>query len=118
MTSPLSGSLARTIGGAMQRLFLPAALARDVPAVGGDPFDPPAPTTAHYSCRAIVEAYSEKFRLDGTVQQNDRKVLILANSITVRPQPNDRITISGITFTVIEVSTDPAEAVWTCRGRM
>lgn len=118
MTSPLTGSLARTIGNAMAGLFLDAVLTRDAPGVGGDPFDPPAPVATDYRCKAIVEAYREQFRLDGLVEQNDRKVLILANSLSIRPAAGDRVTISGITFTVIEVSTDPAEAVWTCRGRM
>lgn len=116
MASPLAG-LARTVGNAFASTFYDATLSRDG-ANTGPSYDPTpgAPTT--YPCKSIVEAYSEKFRLDGTVGDKDRKVLILANSLGVRPAPNDRITISGITFTILEVSTDPAEAVWECRGKM
>lgn len=118
MTSPLAGSLARTIGSAMSSLFLPATLIRDVPQVGGDPADPLPPIPATFNCRGMVEAYSQYFKANGLVEQNDRKVLILAASLSVRPKPNDRVTIAGITFTIMDVSTDPAEAVWECKGRM
>jgi hypothetical protein len=118
MTSPLSGSLARTIGSAMRSLFLDATLLRDVPAVATEAFDPPAPTEAIYTCKAIVEGYAERFRLDGTVSAGDRKVLILATSLSVTPAAGDRVMIRGITFTIIEVGTDPAQAVWECKGRM
>lgn len=118
MVSPLSGSLARTVGAAMAGLFLPATLTRATPGVGGDAFDPPAPTAASYPCRAIVEAYSDYFRKGGLVDAKDRKVLILANSLGVRPAADDKVTISGVTFAIIEVKTDPAEAVWECQGRM
>lgn len=118
MASPLEGSLAKAVGSAMAALFLPAVLTRDVPTAGGDPFDPPPPTPQAYPCRAIVERYAERFRVEGLVQQNERKVLVLANGLTVRPQPGDRITIRGITFTAIDVGTDPAEAVWEIKGAM
>lgn len=118
MASLLEGGLAKTVGSAMTALFLPAVLTRDVPATGGDPFDPPAPTPQSYACRAIVERYAERFRVEGLVQQNERKVLVLANGLGVRPQPGDRITVRGITFTAIDVSTDPAEAVWEIKGAM
>lgn len=121
MASPLEGSLARTIGGAMRGLFLPATLTRDVvpssPAY--DPLDPPAAVPVEYSCKAIVESYSDKFRLEGLVAANERKVLILATSLSVRPQMLDRVTIRGITFTLSDkIKTDPAEAVWECAGAM
>lgn len=120
MASPLEGALARQVGSAFKALFLPATLTRDVvpssPAY--DPFDPPAPVPVEYPCKAIVEAYADKFRLEGLVAANERKVLILATSLSVRPQPQDRVTIRGITFTVVDVKTDPAEALWECRGAM
>ncbi|HWV44125.1 hypothetical protein [Pseudorhodoplanes sp.] len=65
-----------------------------------------------------MEAYADKFRLEGLVAANERKVLILATSLSVRPQPQDRVTIRGITFTINDVKTDPAEAVFECKGAM
>jgi hypothetical protein len=118
MTSPLSGSLAKTIGSAFKGLFLDAVLTRETPGTGGDPFDPPPPVVTTYSCKAVVEAYSDYFRKSGLVNAADRKVLILAASLAVKPQAGDRVTIQHITFTLSEVSTDPATAVWECRGAM
>lgn len=120
MTSPLSGSLATSIYKAMKGLFIDATLTRDTASTNSpdvDRFDPPAPTSTNYACKAIVETYREQFRLDGLVQANDRRVLILANSLSVTPTVNDRVTIRGIVFTVIAVETDPALAVYTCQGR-
>lgn len=119
MASPLSGSLAATIGAALNSLFLDATFAVDAAYAGSPdvPFDPPAPSTTTYTCKAIVEQYAERYRLDGSAKQDERKVLILADSLSVTPAIGNRITISGITFTIIEVQTDPARAVWDCRGR-
>lgn len=120
MVSPLDGALARQVGSAFRSLFLDATLTRDVvpDSPTYDPFDPPAPVATEYACKAIVEAYADKFRLEGLVQANERKVLILATSLSVRPRPQDRVTIRGITFTITDVKTDPAEAVWECKGAM
>ena len=117
MTSPLAGSLAATIGRAMSFLFLDATLARDVAGTITDPADPPVPTEVTYTCKAIVETYDERFRLDGTVKSNERKMLILASTLAVTPAPNDRITIRGQSYTVIDAMTDPALATWELKVR-
>jgi hypothetical protein len=118
MTSPLSGALAAQVYQGMKNLFLDATLTRDVPGTITDPADPPAPTPTAYACKGIVEKYSDYFRASGLVSAKDRKVLILANSLSVTPAPDDRVTISGVTFTVITVGTDPATAVFEIQGRM
>jgi hypothetical protein len=116
VTSPLSGSLARTIGSAFSWLFLDAVLSVDSVAGGGDPFDPPAPTTTTYACKAIVDDYSDYYRANGLVGAKDRKILILATSVAVLPRQGNRVTVGGDTFTIISVKTDPATAVWECQG--
>lgn len=117
MTSLLQGGLARTVGAAMSSLFLDAVLERDGPTTGPS-YDPTPGAPQTFKCKAIVERYSAYHRANSLVGEKDRKVLILANGLAVRPQPGDRVTVSGITFTLQEVATDPAEAVWECRGRM
>src|SRR5665213_931211 len=101
MTSPLLGSLAKTIGKAMAGLFLDATLTRDVQEVGPDPADPPPPTQVHYTCKAIEQEYSSGVRGQGLVASNDIEVLILADSLAVEPQSLDRITIRGKTLTIV-----------------
>ncbi len=117
MASPLSGSLAKTVGKAFNSIFLPATLTRDVAVASPDPAEPLPPTPTPHACKAIVESYSDYFVANGLINEKDRKVLILAGSLAVRPQAGDRVTISGTTFTIQDVATDPAEAVWTCKGR-
>lgn len=112
MASPLEGSLARTIGSAMSFLFLNATLRRDVAGTIVDPADPPAPTEATYSCKAIVEDYAERYKLEGLVKDNQRKVLILASTLSVTPTVGDRITIRNVTYGVNSVASDPALATW------
>lgn len=81
-------------------------------------FDPPAPTETEFTCKALVTKYSFKLRAEGLVQANDRKVLILAPSLSIDPIPTDRVTIGGTTFVLSEdIAIDPANAVWVCRGK-
>jgi hypothetical protein len=128
MTSPLAGSLAKTIGKAMQGLFLDAELVREVDGVVNPdrPFDPPARTEKRFPCKAIHDEFSSTLLAGGLVNADDVKVLILAASLSVTPQSGDRVVIRGKTFTIVPgggsdgkkaaVSTDPAMAVWECRG--
>ncbi|MGB6080224.1 MAG: hypothetical protein WBF99_12270 [Xanthobacteraceae bacterium] len=111
-------SLPATIGSALKAVFLDAVLTRETPGEGGDPFDPPAPTVTPYSCKAIVEGYSDYFKKNGLVGAKDRKVLVLATSLAVKPEPGDLITVQNVTFSVVTVATDPATAVWEIQGRM
>ena len=121
MASPLDG-IASQIFGAFKDIFRDAVLVR-ASFTGASPdiaFDPPAPTETEYPCKALVTKYSAMLRAEGVVDANDRKVLILANSLDtgIVPAAQNRVTIRGITFTIQEVETDPALAVWTCRGRL
>lgn len=126
MTSPLSGSLAKTIYGAMKNIFLDATLTRDVVTPGGDPADPPDPTPVSYPCKAIRDSYGVSFRSGGLVDEKDVKVIILQNSLSVTPLSLDRISINGMggPFTIVSpsagsqpaVSADPANATWECRA--
>ncbi len=117
MASPLDG-IATQIFGAFKDIFRDAVLVR-ASFTGASPdiaFDPPAPTETEYTCKALVTKYSAMLRAEGVIDANDRKVLILATSISATPKPPDRVTISGVTFTLREVDIDPANAVWVCRG--
>jgi hypothetical protein len=119
MTSPLSGSLARAIHLGLKGTFLTAALTRDVagtPSPDTTGFDPAVPTQTTYTCKAIHEAYSEMLKRDGLVKEGERKVIILAESLSVEPTATDRITIRSETFTILDVEADPALATWTCRA--
>jgi len=107
----------------MSPIFLDATLTRDVPGRATDPADPPLPTSVAYPCKAIEDTYGVTLQAAGLVNGTDVKVLILAATLAVEPQPLDRITIRGVTRTIVPLGTsgvpavtsDPARATWECR---
>lgn len=119
VTSPLQGMIARAINNGMRGLFYDAVLTRTTPSV--DPSQPWVQldsTTTEYTCKAIVEQYSNYQIANGLVDVDDRKILILVNSLDVEPViSTDTITILGMIYQLISpVKTDPARAVWEIRG--
>jgi hypothetical protein len=115
VVSPLEGQIRKQIGKGFSGIFLAATLTRDG-ATTGPAYDPIKGTPASYSCKAVVDTYSDYLQSTGLVSANDRQVLILAESLSVMPAPMDRITIRNATFTISKVDTDPALAVWTCKA--
>jgi len=123
MTSPILG-LAKTVGKAFDGVFQDAVLTRETSG-DGPAYDPGEPTTQTYPCKALVESYGAFARGQGLVAATDMKVMILATSLSVQPQPLDKIEIAaqGFTGRVVAngtagtpaVETDPAKAVWNCR---
>lgn len=119
----LDGDLAGIVGEAVGFIFLDATLIQDVPGTIVDPADPPAPTHVTFTCKAIEQDYATGLRAQGLVGATDIEVLILASTLSVAPQPLNRITIRGRTVTIVPanasgmqaVRSDPARATWLCR---
>lgn len=125
MASPLSGSLAKTIGSAFKNLFLDATLTRDVAVVSPDPADPLPPTTARYVCKAIRADYGVTYRSGGLVNEGDVRITILQTSLATTPIAGDRIEIAGMggPWTIVAngegqpgVQADPANCTWDIRA--
>lgn len=123
MASPLLG-LPKALAKAASFLFFDATLTRETQGAGANAWTPGASTTATYRCKAMVDTWSAFQIAGGMVAAGDLKVLILANTLSVQPQDGDKITVRGETVTLTSaggslpaVSTDPAKAVWECRGR-
>ena len=70
-----------------------------------------------YNFQGIIEDYDDKYISSTLVQAGDRKVLIIAASITTAPEIGDKITMDGIEYDVADVKTDPAKATYTCQVR-
>lgn len=72
-----------------------------------------------YSCRGILEAYSESRFPESTIEDGDRKALILGDTLPrgIVPDVGDRIEAEGSTFTVVSVMRDPDAASYTCQIR-
>jgi hypothetical protein len=124
MTSPILG-LAKTVGKAFNGVFLDAVLTREIPG-DGPAYDPGEPTIQTFNMKALAESYGSYTRGQGLVAATDMKVMILATSLSVQPQPLDKIEIAaqgfsgrivaGDTAGTPAVSTDPAKCVWECRA--
>lgn len=104
--------------------FREATLIRSTAADGDSPWNPGAPSEQRYPCRAIHDEWGALYRSDGLVTGKDWKILVLAATLAVEPQEGDRITLEGVTLTVVSeggsqpaVTSDPANATWVLRCR-
>lgn len=118
MVSPLEGPIRRTIGKALKSTFYAAKITRTV-TTGGDPWDPGSgeTTITEYSCRGFVDAYSDFYLANSLINSGDVKVVILTDSLATTPTVSDTVTIRGKTYSIINVSPDPALATYTIQAR-
>lgn len=70
-----------------------------------------------YPCKALVDDYSDMRRATSGIQTNDRKIIILAASVSVQPAVGHAIRAEGRDWQIISLSRDPAAATWECQGR-
>ena len=119
MTSPLEGKIAAAVGKAFTGIFYDATVIRTVPGTPtvGEEWVPVDPTTTEYPCKGMVDTYSDYAVANSLVDAQDRKILILASSLSITPTNGDKVTIRGATYTVLEVKTDPALSVWELRAK-
>jgi len=115
------GGIRKIVGNALSPHFFDAVLTRyAIPASPArKPWDAGTPTETTFTCKALFEDYSEALRLDGTVKRGQRKVLILAQTLSTTPRATDKLTITslGESAVIAEVATDPARACWTCDSK-
>lgn len=114
----MSGSLRRAMRTAIDRglrvITQPATYIQTTRTSGPTP----TITTTNYTCRGLVDGEIERYREAGTITEGDAVVIVPAKSLSLTtPEPNDRITIAGRTWTVRDVGSDPFDngtggAVW------
>ena len=118
MASPFETQVASLIYTGMKGLFFDATLTRDGANTTGQAYSPNLAEPTVYSCKAIPVTTSKGTR-DG-VGDSEIMVLILANSLSVTPEPYDRIAVPvrGIDGVIPDrkkaVASDPAKATWKC----
>lgn len=71
---------------------------------------------AMHDCKAMVSNYSDQLRAVAGIPGAYVKVLIVGTSIAVSPEKGDAVSINGKSYGLIEVKTDPAQAMWMCRA--
>jgi hypothetical protein len=77
------------------------------------------PTNTTHACKGFVDKLSRN-QLEGTlVKDTDSSVAITGDSIAGGqvPKAGDRVTILSVEYNIIEVTVDPALALYTCVGR-
>lgn len=118
MVSPLEGPIRRTIGKALKSTFYAAKITRTTSVPGENPWDPPSETiTTDYPCRGFVDSYSDFYLANSLINSGDVKVVILTDSLAITPALSDTVTIRGKTYSIINISPDPALATYTIQAR-
>lgn len=114
--SDLPGVIAEALGDVLSAAEFLKAAGRTPDGRGG--FMPSA--VISYPCRGIVSDYSQFKRSmsGGVIAENDREIIIAAKTLAPTPAVGDSVRINGATFRVEDVSSDPARATWTLRGRI
>lgn len=102
---------------ALDDVFRPVVL--KVPGVstpdGQGGFTPGEPTS--HPCKALVDDYSDFRRSSAGIPATDRKIIILAASLSVEPAVGHTITAEGRDWQIIALTRDPAVATWEVQGR-
>lgn len=72
-----------------------------------------------HTCKGFVLEYGILEKHDPNVTQQDRKILILADTLAVDPQREWTVTDDqGNEFEIVDLQRDPAGATWTIQGRL
>lgn len=74
-----------------------------------------------HSCKGFIDAYEDEWVNGTTVKVKDRKIVILGDSLAtgIVPEPGDKITAEGTTWTIVKdgVKRDPAAATYECQSK-
>ncbi len=74
-----------------------------------------------HDCKGFVDVFDEEDVTGTSVQISDRKIIILGPTLpaAVTPEPGDKLTAEGATFTIVKdgVVRDPAGATFACTCR-
>jgi len=70
-----------------------------------------------HTCKALVDDYSDMRRATAGIPAHDRKIIILAASLSVAPAVGHTINAEGRDWQIIALSRDPAKATWEAQGR-
>lgn len=77
------------------------------------------PTTANFTCKGFLDIVDQN-RVGATLtEEGDVLIALIGDTISGGqvPAPGDRVTLLGTTYNIVNVLTDPAQAVYTCISR-
>ena len=117
----LDGDLANMVNDIVSPiLMLDVTLYRATQNTTGQGWRPSPGNIVEYACKGFISQYKENEINGDTVRTNDRKIMIMAKSISVQPQQGDKVKVSGDDreYTIVgNVTSDPARATYTMVGR-
>lgn len=105
----LDRDLQTVFGAALGSLYLDATLHKVTSESGSGSF---STATTDHPVKAMVEAVSDRARAASGLPLPAVSVSVLRAGLSVAADLDDLITISGRTYRVIRVETDPAGAAW------
>lgn len=121
MMSLLEGELAQIIGDALIDANIPydMAIIRMEPGPGNPdrPWEPGEPVPVPYPCKGFTDTYNVHEQSASVIQAGDIKIVIIANTLSITPEPNMSVQARGVTYRIVDVSPDPAKATYIVQGR-
>jgi hypothetical protein len=78
---------------------------------------PYPPTLTDYPCTGFFDSYTSLERANSLILASDVKIVIVAKTLDIEPSPSDAVTVRGKTYSIQNVSADPALALWELQGR-
>lgn len=116
MSILLDGTLAARLTDALVAADLPYAITVQHLESDEDPFNPTT-TWVDHDCTGWLDTFDAR-DIDGTlILQTDRKAFVILSSLDMTPSTNDRLVVSGVTYTIINVQRDPASTCWVLQAR-
>lgn len=74
-------------------------------------------TATAYTVKALLTDYTDYQRHTQGIGASERLIMILGDGLTVVPSAGDIINYDGRDWSVVQVSRDPAKAVYNCRAK-
>ena len=106
----LDGDLARLFGSAFGAFYLDATLHKVTPSDNGS--GGYAVATMDYPIKAMIESLSDKARATSGLPLTAVDMSLLRSGMSVAVALDDLVTVSGQTYRIIRVATDPAGVAW------
>ena len=114
--SYLGEEIAATINNEFKDIVYSATLTKVTPGTrtSGSLTSGTNPTTTAYTCKGYISTFNDTQFPNTLVQNGDRAVVLLAESLTVVPTPGDKVTIQSNTYTIREkgVERDPSTSIY------
>lgn len=110
-------NFAGLFGAALAGVYEDATLHRRASTAYGDGGAITTGSATTFTCKAQIQAMTERMRAADGYADSDQRIFILASSLSVMPTSDDEITLAGVRWGIASVDQDPARSYWEVRGR-